>query len=262
MTDTSDVYLNEDFARFYDWTCGDAAADIAFFLGTVKLHGAPVLEVGCGTGRVTIPLARDGIDVVGIDASPEMLKIARSKIAKEAKAVRDRIVLNRADMRVFDLGTAFPTVLVPAATVFHLTDGKAFDACFSRLAAHTRRRGVAVIDVVSPMLMASQKTGDARLVREGTNPVTRRHTQEWNRKLEIRREEQVVLVEHTFVEGRGGDAPRFRFEQEYRWIEKNEGIHMLQGAGFTDVRVLGDYDGSPYSDSSPRLILIAMRGGA
>ena len=261
MPPTGDASLNEDFARFYDWTCGDGEGDVTFFRSTARDYGGPVLEVGCGTGRVTIPLARDGLDVVGIDASPEMLRIARSKIGREPKAVRDRITLSRADMRVFDLGTAFPMVLVPASAVFHLADATAFAACFSRLAAHTRRRGVAVLDIVSPMLMASQKAGEAVLVREGINPATRRHTREWNRKIEVRREEQVVLVEHAFAEGRSDDAPRFRFEQEYRWIEKNEGIHMLQEAGFTDVRVLGDYEGSPYSDSSPRLILIAVRGG-
>ena len=78
-------------------------ADINFFVEAARASGGPVLEVGCGTGRVLIPTARGGTDIVGLDLSPHMLQVCRERLKNEPEAVRSKTWLVQADMRHFDL---------------------------------------------------------------------------------------------------------------------------------------------------------------
>jgi ubiquinone/menaquinone biosynthesis C-methylase UbiE len=76
--------------------------DVDFFVEAAREAGSPVLELGCGTGRVLIPTARAGIDIVGLDSSPSMLAECRRRLAEETEPVRSRVDLVQADMRRFD----------------------------------------------------------------------------------------------------------------------------------------------------------------
>lgn len=254
-----DAYQIYDFARFYDWSCAEYNPDIPFYLEIARQNGSPVLEVACGTGRLSIPLARHGLRTVGIDFSDYMLGIARAKLRHEPERVRDLITFLCEDMRSFDLNEAFSAVLVPNASVFHLPDTESMSNCFSCLYNHTMPGGTVVIDVVSPYLMANQEVGRETLVREGTNPYTGLMTTELNKKLLIDRDNQIVRVQHVYVEQIGSSEKRHTFIQNYRWLEKNEGIDLLHSVGFAEVRALGDYDKSLYSANSPRLILMGTR---
>ena len=84
--------------------------DVAFFVEAAQASGGPVLEVGCGTGRILIPTARAGVDVVGLDLSPHMLQVCQKRVLNEPEAVRSRIRLIQADMRNFDLAQTFKLV--------------------------------------------------------------------------------------------------------------------------------------------------------
>src|SRR5215218_8149650 len=80
----------------------------AFYRDLARKTGGPILELACGTGRLTIPLARDGHEVVGLDASRTMLRAARAK----AEAEDLDIAFVQADMRSFDLGQRFPLIIL------------------------------------------------------------------------------------------------------------------------------------------------------
>src|SRR5205823_9426190 len=73
--------------------------DVAFFVDAAKEAGGPVLEVGCGTGRILIPTARAGVDIVGLDLSSRMLGVCRERLEAENRAVQSRVQLAQADMR-------------------------------------------------------------------------------------------------------------------------------------------------------------------
>lgn len=77
--------------------------DVTFFVEAAKESGGPVLEIGCGTGRVLIPTARAGIQVVGLDQSQHMLRVCRERLLREPQDVQCRVQLVRADMRDFEL---------------------------------------------------------------------------------------------------------------------------------------------------------------
>ena len=92
-------------AEFYDYVVPyQTRQDVAFFVEAAQASGGPVLEVGCGTGRVLIPTARAGIAIYGIDLSPHMLDICERRLEQEPAEVQSRVQIDLADMRDFELG--------------------------------------------------------------------------------------------------------------------------------------------------------------
>jgi len=89
----------------------------AFYKDLARQTGGPILELACGTGRLTLPLARDGHEVVGLDASPAMLRAARAK----AEAEEVEITFVQGDMRSFHLGRRFLLVILCCNSLAHLT---------------------------------------------------------------------------------------------------------------------------------------------
>src|SRR5262252_4166914 len=109
-------------ADLYDYVVPyRARQDIDFFVEAARKSGGPVLEVASGTGRVLIPTARAGIDIVGLDMSWGMLEICRKRLREESEAVRSRVRLLESDMRNFDAGQKFKLATVPFRPFQHLT---------------------------------------------------------------------------------------------------------------------------------------------
>src|SRR5437762_1630373 len=102
---------------WYDLVFTPDQSDVPFYTGLARACGGPVLEIGIGTGRVALPIARSGISVVGIDRSEEMLAALETKIRREKLSRRVRA--ERADMRDFDLRRKFPLVIVPFRAFLH-----------------------------------------------------------------------------------------------------------------------------------------------
>jgi SAM-dependent methyltransferase len=254
-----DVYEDADFAKFYDWMYEGFDEDIVWYRGLAAQCGSPLLEVACGTGRVTIALARSGAQVVGLDLSEPMLSLARRKVTSEHQRVRDAVSFVHGDMERFQLERVFHGILVPNASLFHLQTPRAFVSCASCLFTHLEPGGLLAIDCVAPHRMANQEIGPLRLVMEGRNPLTSLMTQEYNRKLGIDAERHVVSAEHVYIEHNGTHERRYTFTQDYRWIEEQEGIFCLSQVGFVDVQTFGSYDTSPFHKESARLLFLARK---
>src|SRR5215510_15039149 len=123
--DKRKVMSNDEYgliADLYDYVVPDQRRpDIDFFVGAARTSGGPVLEIGCGTGRVLIPTARAGIHILGLDQSPGMLDICRKRSLEESEAVRSRVRLVQGDMRNFDAGQRFSLATIPFRPFQHLT---------------------------------------------------------------------------------------------------------------------------------------------
>src|SRR5271165_7218240 len=91
-----------------------------FYDAAASLSGGPVLELGCGTGRMLVPLAQAGLHVTGLDISQRMLERAAEKRARLEAAQHDRVRLVQGDMTLFDLGEQFPLVIIPFRPFQHL----------------------------------------------------------------------------------------------------------------------------------------------
>ena len=111
----------ESFAEFYDHVVPyRSRIDVAFFVDMARASGGPVLEVGCGTGRVLLPCARAGVDVVGLDVARPMLDVLRRSLARESADVQRRVRIVHDDMRTFALGQRFPLVTLPFRSFQHM----------------------------------------------------------------------------------------------------------------------------------------------
>lgn len=142
---TAEIYRD---GRHYDQMFGDPADDLPFWLHLASQYGDPILELACGTGRLTLPLAQAGFRVTGIDITEGMLKEARRKSIERGVAV----TLVKADMRDFNLDQKFALIFLPANTVCHLLDLADVEACLSRVRQHLLPEGRFAISVFVPKL--------------------------------------------------------------------------------------------------------------
>lgn len=135
-----------DDGRHYDMHTKHVVEDIPFYLRQAKKYGEPVLELACGTGRITIPMAEQGIQITGLDVSEPMLSQARRKAAM--KGVNVEWV--KADCRDFKLNKKFRLIFFPFNSIVHLHDLESIEACFSCVRKHLTREGRFMIDVFVP----------------------------------------------------------------------------------------------------------------
>jgi len=144
-------------AALYDYEYRRRRADVNFYRELASRRGATdVLELGAGSGRVTIPLARDGRRVVAIDQAPAMLARLRERVAALPVAARDRVTVLSGDLCRFELPNRgrrkFPLAIAAFNVLEHLYTRGEVDACLRRVASHLEPGGLFAFDVQLPDL--------------------------------------------------------------------------------------------------------------
>lgn len=148
-------------AAHYDRMFGRGYVD--FWLAQARIHGGPILELGCGTGKLAIPLAEAGFSVTGLDNSPALLELAASK--------NGDVQWVEGDMRSFDLGRGFTLIMLPSNNLGHLHTPEDFAECIGSVKRHLRPGGVFVIDVFVPDLkLLLQGEADEYLLTDYDHP--------------------------------------------------------------------------------------------
>ena len=139
-------------AKYYDaaYSVKEDLVDRDFYLELAREYGGPVLELGCGTGRITLPLARQGIDVTGIDASRAMLEVLRAKLADEPSAVRRRVRVVEGDFRTLCLCDQYPLVVIPFRPMQHMYTTEDQLAALRNAGRHLADGGTLAFDVFNP----------------------------------------------------------------------------------------------------------------
>lgn len=147
--DARDTY--ELSARYYDAAyAAIELVDAPFYLDLARRIGGPVLEIGCGTGRVLLPIARAGIEINGVDNSSAMLDVLKEKLEREPEEVRRRVTLHSGDMRTTRLNRAFPLVIVPFRPLQHMHTMDDQLAALRTAAHHLTDDGRFAFDVFYP----------------------------------------------------------------------------------------------------------------
>lgn len=136
-------------AAFYRMLHHGRTEDLGFYLDATEGR-ARVLELGVGSGRVALPMARRGQHVVGVDTSQEMLDTLRDDLRAEPDEVRARITLVHADARTIALGERFDAVTCPFNGIAHHHTDDELAAFFARVHQHLQPGGVFVLDVSIP----------------------------------------------------------------------------------------------------------------
>lgn len=134
--DRSGGYVKNDFVvDAYDWIVPHSARqDIPFFLDVVSQSQAHTLELGCGTGRVLIPIARAGFQITGIDLSSRMLSMCRDKLMRESADTQSNVAaLINCNMSDFSLRQHFDLVIIPFFTFNYLLTSTEQLSCLSSI---------------------------------------------------------------------------------------------------------------------------------
>ena len=256
----TEALMYQKSARYYDLLHDELTEDIAFVVKLAEDTGGPVLELGCGTGRLLLPLARMGRQVTGIDASEEMLAIARTKLDGEREAVQKRVRLEQCDISDVRLEERYGLAVIAYNTLMHL--GPATLAfCLGNLRPHLKRGGALFIDVDNPVEVHDPgQDGLVLLDRTVHDP---------------ERDEIVVLTVSSFGDGErqtretiwmvdvspteGGSLRRTIARTTLHYYFAHQLEQILDTAGFELVAQYGDYEQQPYiADSSQRLLLLAV----
>lgn len=235
--------------------------DVGFFVDAARDAGSPVLELGCGSGRVLLPVARAGIEVVGLDSSPSMLAGCRRHLAQEPSAVRARAELVEGDMRSFDLGRTFSLVTIPFRPFQHLVTVEDQLACLGSIRRHLRPGGQLILDLFNPSIEAlAQPVGvESPPEAEFSMPDGRRVTRRFriaarDRANQVNHVELIYEVTHP-----DGRAERRVHAFAMRYLFRFEAEHLLARAGFGVERLYSGYDKSPFGSSYPGELIFVAR---
>ena len=262
--DPTGGYVEYGFvAEFYDYVAPYRdRQDVAFFVEMARRSEGPVLELGCGTGRVLIPTAKAGIEIVGLDLSSSMLSVCREKLAREPKAVQSRVQLVQGDMRQFDLGREFGLVTIPFRPFQHLITVEDQLSCLNSIHRHLVDGGELILDLFNPSL--PRLVEERYLAESGEEPeftmpdgrkVVRRH-RTVSRDLfnQVMDSELIYYVTHP-----DGRQERLVHRFHMRYLFRFEAEHLLARSGFEVENVYSDYDKSSYGAKYPGELIIVAR---
>jgi len=251
-------------ADLYDYvTPYRARQDVPFFVQAASRYGGPVLEVGCGTGRVLVPTARAGFDITGLDLSAPMLEVCRHRLSHGTPEVQARVRLTQGDMRRFDLGRQYSLVTMPFRPFQHLLSVEDQMACLECVRRHLAPGGRLILDLFNPSLPAlardniGQEFGDEP---EFSAPDGRRVMR---RQKIVARDyfNQVIHAELIhYVTHPDGREEQIVHKVNMRYLFRFEAEHLLARSGYEIEHLYADYDESPYGSRRPgELIFVARR---
>lgn len=253
-----DETFYEQISQWYDLEFAEFDADLDLYLGYAGIVGAPILELGCGTGRVLHTLASAGYKVAGIDSSPTMLQFAKDRFEREALAP---IPLHLGDMRELD---AFPEssqrmVFCAINSFLHLPSREDQLAVLTAVRRVLHADGILILDILHPV-PSSLQAMDEHLTLDGHWDLP---DSERLDRMSVRRVHPAEqLIETTLYYDRAasdGSLSRSVARYSMRYIHRFEMEGLLDSAGFALEGVYGSYALDPLEDSSPVMIFVAHR---
>ena len=251
-------------AKHYDaaYSVKEDLVDRDFYLDLANEYGGPVLEFGCGTGRITLPLARRGVEVTGMDASHSMLEVLRAKLAKESAGVQRRTRVIEGDFRTHYVGDQFSLVVIPFRPMQHMYTTEDQLAALQNAGRHLADDGILAFDVFNPSFdKILSGVGEEYLdlewpAQDGTDRVMRRYFVK----------DEIDLINLNF-------SGRFIFrlcEGDQVLSEEKQPLKMsfytyphlkllFYAAGLESVEEFGSFDRKPIGAEAPEMIFLLKR---
>jgi SAM-dependent methyltransferase len=231
--------LYDEIASFYDPWSRSVTEDIGFYVDHAVASGGPVVELAVGTGRIAVPIAQAGIDVIGVDTSAAMLTVARD--AAEAAGVAGRLDLRLGDLRDPPVRERVPLVLCPFRSLLHMeTEDEKLRAL---RAAHSlvADGGRFVFDVFAPSREDIEET-DGRWLEREPGIFERADWDEGARTL-------------TLSVRSNGTTASFGLH----WLSAPEWLRLLDAAGLEVEAVYGWFDRRPYDGDEDMIFVTRAR---
>ncbi len=232
-----------------------ALRDVPFWTSLARAAASPVLELGCGTGRVTAPLARAGADVIGVDFSSAMLARARGRLRRSRLRGQARLV--RADIRALPFFDAsFDLVIAPYGILQSLLRPRDLGETLRAVHRVMRPGGRLAMELVADLPSWKEYAGETRL--SGWRQGRRSHITLVESVRQDRRR-GLTIFQQQFVEQRGRTRSSRKFQLAFRTLSVPQMAARLTRAGLHVTARLGDYEGGPWTADSETWILIAER---
>lgn len=259
MTDRQNF---DRFAAFYDDDYRDYDADLSAILEIAeeqaRVAGGAVVELGCGTGRVLLPLAQSNHRVTGVDVSPALLAVARRKV--EAAGVERFVALVERDMRDTGLpGASFAFAVCTSNTLMHFSTPEEQAAVLAEAYRLLAPEGIFLIDLFNPDLQRLFEVAGVMEYADRWSTPEGGEVIKWS----VRHVDPAAQVQETlFIYEEiapDGSTRKTHCPFTLRYLWRNEAELMLRAAGFHVEEVWGDFDASEYESGSEHLILLARR---
>jgi SAM-dependent methyltransferase len=239
-------------AAFYDSYATGLEGDVQFYVQEAQQAGSPILELGCGTGRVLLPIAEAGLTIVGLDRAPAMLAIAQQKLAILLPATQQRITLVEGDMRDFALGQRFPLVMIPFRAFQHLLTPEDQRHALGCIRDHLTADGRLLCHLFDPRLDTIVVHGGplgAALKKDAEflHPATGHRVVVWETRQydpEHQRLEQDRIFEELDREGRV--VARTYSSLTLRYVYRYEMQYLLELSGYVVEALYGDFHRGPF----------------
>lgn len=247
----------DGFARYYDADFGYFEEDIPFYRELARRCGGPILEPMCGSGRILLPLARAGYRLTGVDVSPTLLQVARTKLA--AAGLLGQVELLEADIRQPLQPGAFGLALIGLNSFMHLTSTNDQLAALRQIHAVLRPDGLLALDLFNPDLRAiasynNELVFDKVLVLEDGSLVHKFVTQQADPAT------QTITTQFIYDEQDATGLVRRNVQPfSLRWLYRFELEHLLARAGFELEAVYGSYELDEYENTSEQMLAVARK---
>ena len=255
MRETYDAW-----AELYDTVYADIRDDVPFYVDLARRSGGPVLELGCGTGRVTVPIAASGVEITGLDISPAMLQLAKEKAFASASDLQaSSMSLVEGDMREFDLSKQFELAIAPYRSLQSLLTVPEQISTLAAVKAHLEPGGMMAFDMFMPEPSTLVQDQDvAYHLKDLTDPETgvRRvlYQQSAYDNLAQVVHARVIIEE---LDDSGAVAKKLYREFSLRYSHRWEIHHLLTSCGFEDIQVYGGFDCSELDETSEDMVWTA-----
>ena len=231
--------------------------DIPFYVRLAKeaaASGHRVLELGCGTGRVTLPIAAAGVPITGVDNAGPMLDIARGK---SGDASNPRWV--QGDMASFRLDERFGLVIIPFRSFLLLLTVAEQKACLTAVREHLVEGGRLALNIFNPSILAiagwlGEREG--RWLRSQPEPSRERWV---SRQYSPAAQELNETRADVLLSDDGATIQRVERNLRLRWVYRYEMEHLLALCGFEVEALYGWFDGTPFTDESNEMVWVAHR---
>jgi SAM-dependent methyltransferase len=232
-----------DDPDLYDALQPASAAQLNYYLNLARETTGPILELACGSGLLTVPVAAQGLPTTGLDQSTKMLTTARRRAAASGTQVQ----LVESDMRDFDLGQRFSLIFVARNSLLHLSEQHEFAAFFSAVRCHLEPNGILAFDIFSPNLkLLSRPTGERFHVMRKTTSLYGEVTVEVTHDYDG--QSQVDCA--TWFVSTAAERDAWVFPLHLRSIFPEELLTLLAWNRFQLTRRDGDFSGGSFTSTS------------
>lgn len=238
------------------------STDIPFWVSEATAASEPVLEIACGSGRIALPIARQRVRIHGVDNSQEMIKLLKQRLSSEQKEVKDLLTYEIADMRTFGENATgkFGLAFVAFSTLQFMCTREDQQAVFSAVHKVLKPDGIFMVDVFNPNPEFISEWGQPLLMAEVENSPSDGERIIWQCVPQnFDAQTRILIMPNRFqiYPATVGDPKTITIPAQYYCFSQDELKGLFTQNGFEVIGTLGNYDKSPYTPESPRII---MRG--